>query len=257
MALGFVFISAFPILGRLWSSSTPSLRGGGTEQETVSCRIKRSRSFLVTSVVIVGSTLLFLGLYKSYSRGAWLSAFLGVFYLVMARRRTGATQNERRQATSVLFPGRISGRWAGSAMISRHGSNIILITVSILVISFWCFRETNIRGIRRVFSVANQYDSSWRNRVDAYVGSLQIMADHPWRGVDWSQPEPIYSEYYMSNRLTEGQAIVLNDYFTLAMSLGLPALCCFVGYVLVTLNGERNRASFVGFSSRQIVGSDS
>jgi hypothetical protein len=253
MALGFVLISAFPILGGLRFPNMALLRSGGVERETVVCKIRRTRCFLVTLATILGSTVLLLGLYKSYSRGAWLSGFLGVLYLVMARRRTCATQNGHGQATNVSLCQRPSGRWACFAMISRHWLSILLIAVSVLAVSFWCFRETNIRGVRRVLSVTNPYDPSWRNRVDAYVGSLQMMADHPWRGIGWSQPEIVYPEYYMSDRPTEGLAIVLNDYFILGMSLGLPALFCFAGYILITLNGKQNNTSAVGSSSRRIA----
>jgi dienelactone hydrolase len=253
MALGFVLISAFPILGGLRLRNMALPRSGGFGLETGVCRIKRMRCLLVTLAAILGSTVLLLGLYKSYSRGAWLSGFLGVLYLVMARRRTCATQNGHGQATNVSLLKRPSRRWTCFTMISGHHLSILFIAVSILAVSFWCFRETNIRGIRRVWSVANPYDPSWRNRVDAYVGSLQIMSDHPWRGIGWGQPETVYSEYYMSDRLTEGLAIVLNDYFTLGMSLGLPALCCFAGYILITLNGEQRDVSAVASSNRRIT----
>lgn len=253
MALGFVLISAFPILGRLRFSNMALLRSGGFGWENVVCMIKKKQCLLITLATIVGSTVLLLGLYKSYSRGAWLGGFFGVLYLVIARQRTCATQNGQGQTTDGSPPKESSRCWTCFAMISRHRLSIVLIAVSILVVSFWCLRDTNIHGIRRVLSVANQYDTSWRNRVDAYVGSLQIMADHPWRGIGWKQPEFVYAEYYMNDRPTEGLAIVLNDYFTLGMSLGLPALCCFVGYILITLNGRRNDTPTVGSSSRRIA----
>ena len=253
MALGFVLISAFPILGGLRFPNMASLRSGGFGREMVVYMIKKKRCLLVTLATIVGSTMLLLGLYKSYSRGAWLSGFLGVLYLVIARRRTCATWNGQGQTTDVSPPKGPSRCWTCFAMISKYRLSILLIAVSILAVSFWCLRETNIRGIRRVLSVANQYDPSWRNRVDAYVGSLQMMADHPWRGVGWSQPKIVYPEYYMSDRPTDGLAIVLNDYFTLGMSLGLPALCCFVGYILITLNEKRNDMPAMASSSRRIA----
>lgn len=253
MALGFVLISASPILGGLRFSNMALLRKGGFGREMADCMIRKKRCLLVTLAAIIGSIVLLLGLYKSYSRGAWLSGFLGVLYLVMARWGTCASQNRQGHATDVPPPKGTSKHWTCFPMVSKHWLGILLIAVSILAVSFWCLRETNIRGIRRALSVANPYDTSWRNRVDAYVGSLQMMADHPWHGLGWGQPETVYPEYYMSDRPTEGLAIFLNDYFTLGMSLGLPALCCFIGYILIMLNEGRNDAFAVGSSSKQIA----
>jgi hypothetical protein len=163
-----------------------------------------------------------------------------VLYLIWVRRRIFAVPNQ--PGANSVSPGSPAGGRNCRSMISRRQLSLFLMVVSILVIAFWCFRQTNIRGVRRVFSVANQYDFSWRNRVDSYVGSLQIMADHPWRGVGWSEPEFVYADYYMKDRITEGLAIRLNDYFNLGMSLGLPTLFCFVGYILIALHKGRTGA---------------
>jgi O-antigen ligase len=88
---------------------------------------------------------------------------------------------------------------------------------------------------RRAVSVANANDFSWRNRVAAWEGALQMMAEKPWFGFGWNQPERVYDSLYRSSKVPEGAAIQLNDYFTLGTTLGIPALLCFVMYVTLSL----------------------
>ena len=75
--------------------------------------------------------------------------------------------------------------------------------------------------------MANANDFSWRKRVAAYEGALQMMADKPWFGFGWNQPERVYDPFYRPAKVDEGMAIQLNDYFILGTTLGLPALLCF------------------------------
>jgi O-antigen ligase len=62
-----------------------------------------------------------------------------------------------------------------------------------------------------------------------------MMADKPWFGFGWNQPERVYSPFYRPAKVDEGMAIQLNDYFMLGMTLGIPALVCFVTYVGLSL----------------------
>src|SRR5581483_12517250 len=116
-------------------------------------------------------------------------------------------------------------------LIRRKYMILLVIALSLFVIGFWTIRHSETRIVRRVFSIGNTYDMSWRNRVEAYVGALRIMAHYPWLGLGWGQSEEVYSEYFQSDRLLDGRAILLNDYFTIGMALGLSALVCFLGYV--------------------------
>ncbi|HVV01336.1 MAG TPA: O-antigen ligase family protein [Verrucomicrobiae bacterium] len=103
-----------------------------------------------------------------------------------------------------------------------------------MVIAFWQFRQTNWIPARRAFSAANANDFSWRNRVASWNGALQIIAEHPWLGAGWGRPESLYEHYYLPARLEEGAAIQMNDYFTLAATLGIPALVYFAMYLGLT-----------------------
>src|ERR1039457_1786763 len=85
------------------------------------------------------------------------------------------------------------------------------------------------------FSVGNQNDFSWRNRIAAWQGTLQIMAKYPWLGAGWNQPEPLFEHYYLPPKLNESASIEMNDYLMLGATLGLPALFCFGAYLWLCL----------------------
>jgi O-antigen ligase len=114
--------------------------------------------------------------------------------------------------------------------------------MSVLVLALWSFRETDHLVARRAFSVVNVNDLSWRNRLVAYEGGLQMMATRPWCGFGWDQPKTMYEDFYMPTQLTDGRAIELNDYFMVGLTLGLPALACFVGYLFLSLGPQRTGA---------------
>lgn len=64
---------------------------------------------------------------------------------------------------------------------------------------------------------------------------MQIMADQPWFGAGWNQPERLYENYYLPPRLTESAAMQTNDYLTLGATLGIPVLVCFCVYFYLSL----------------------
>lgn len=159
------------------------------------------------------------GLLFSDSRGAWLATVCGlVAYGFTAFR---LAQGKARQAyISRLKENRMSISW-------------ILVSVSVLV--FWHFRQTDWHPAHRAFSAINMADFSWRNRVAAWEGALQITAGHPLFGTGWSQLEPLYEHYYLPPRLTERGAIEMNDYLMLGATIGIPALFCFGMYLWLSI----------------------
>jgi O-antigen ligase len=92
--------------------------------------------------------------------------------------------------------------------------------------------------IRRALSSVNAADFSWRNRIAAWEGALQITAENPFLGTAWGQPEPMYEHYYLPPKLTERGAFELNDYLMLGATLGIPALFCFGMYLWLSLTQE-------------------
>lgn len=157
--------------------------------------------------------IMFFALVKSYSRGAGLGTLLGLIYL-------GNVQWKFSKAR----PGWM--RW-----LFHHSASLGLIALCLTTLVFWNFRHTEKWAIRRVFSAANINDFSGMNRIVAYRGALQMMADKPLTGFGWNEPENTYNDWYIPPQLVEGRAITLNDYFTLGMTLGLPALVCFIIFI--------------------------
>jgi O-antigen ligase len=158
------------------------------------------------------------GLVKSYSRGAWIGVIMGLYYLVHH-----VTSLPRFQTSHV-------GRW-----IYRNWLILITIMLAVCVLTFWTFRNAETPLIRRALSIGNVNDFSWRNRITAWDGMLQMMADHPCLGFGWSQQELVYAHYYRTIKIVEHVAIQMNDYLQIGVTLGLPALMCFFGFVWLRL----------------------
>jgi len=183
------------------------------------------RLLCVAALILCG-----VGLLKSYSRGAWLGAVVGLALLgfqVIRFQVSGLAGGDSLSRGSRLSR---SICWLG-----RNWRPLSVVLLSVVVLAFWQFRHTEFHPVRRAFSVGNKNDFSWRNRVAAWEGSLAMMADRPVAGFGWNQPERIYDQFYRPPKVAEGMAIQLNHFFTLGMSLGLPALICFGMYVGLSL----------------------
>jgi O-antigen ligase len=168
---------------------------------------------LVTCVASAGLTGL--GLMKSYSRGAWMGTLIGMAYLFWIKVRS-----PRSDVQGCRF-----------ACFGRSSVWLSIIFASTSLLCFWGFRQTNWHPAQRVVSIANANDFSWRNRVSAWEGTLQMMAERPWFGFGWEKSDQVYDKLHRSSKVVESGAIILNDYCTLGTTLGIPALACFVAYV--------------------------
>ena len=193
--------------------------------------------FVFTILCLLAAICMGRGLFHSYSRGAWLSTGCGLIFLTgsgfwaIGTRRTG------------VHP-KIAAVWR----LKINWRPILAATASLAVVCFWHFRETDWHPAHRAFSAVNASDFSWRNRVCAWEGALQIAADYPWLGAGWNQPEPLYEHYYLPPKLSESLAIQMNDYLLFCASLGIPALLCFGLYLWLSLTwkpeaGERVQES--------------
>ena len=226
--------------------------------------------FCFLAVVLMGR-----GLLHSYSRGAWLATAVGLGYMLwswisrLGGRDAKAESRKQKAEMEHLTPasphtvgysqqpstglrppspapaseGKPSG--SGGAVIILFVSwlkinwlTLALIVVAMGAICFWHLRQTNSHPVRRAISAVNLVDFSWRNRVTAWEGDLQMMAEHPWFGIGWSQAEPLYQYFYLPPKLTESGAIQMNDYLMLGATLGVPALFCFGMYLWLTLGGK-------------------
>jgi O-antigen ligase len=172
------------------------------------------------------------GLLKSYSRGAWLAAICGAGYLVyQVLKNRVSTSVKAVNSKSSLSLRSIFG-------IRQNWLPLALIVLSIAMLLYQHFGWTEWRPARRALSAVNSVDFSWRNRIAAWEGALQITAEHPWFGVGWNNAQLLYDHYYLPPKLAESAAIELNDYLMLAITLGLPALFCFGMYLWLSLGKD-------------------
>ena len=202
----------------------------------VSYNFQKAWWFFAT-MCLVAAGFVTRGLLHSYSRGAWVATFCGLGYLIM-RSEVRGQRSELEKTESK--PGSLSAI-SKSRCVSRLAKSWLpfsVILISVLVLSFWHFRQTEWHPARRALSAVNQVDFSWRNRVAAWEGTLQMTGEKPWFGAGWNQPEPLYEHYYLSPKLTVSAAIEMNDYLMLGTTLGIPVLFCFGMYVGLSLTGK-------------------
>ncbi|MGA3282878.1 MAG: O-antigen ligase family protein [Verrucomicrobiota bacterium] len=192
------------------------------------------RSWAMLSVVC---PMVFLGLLKSFSRGAWLGTFLGLIYLGVSLRKLynamPVSCKKNVDALRSTFGLNQEAKPLLRKKSVKFAALFAALTLLALLAGFACIsaRHAEQLILKRTLSVANATDLSWRNRISAYVGALQMINDRPWAGFSWNQYELMYSEYYMDSRLTDGSVISSNSYFMLGIGVGLPALYTFAAYI--------------------------
>jgi hypothetical protein len=232
MAVGVVLA-----LGRLKAKALrlkeANAEGGGTEHPTsnIEHRTSNLASWLRIAFFLGAAGMMGVGLVKSYSRGVWVGAAVALAYLayLTAKAESSGGKAESGKQKGEIRPGLLG--WAG-----RRWVLLAIMCASVGVLGFWICRDTERVLTRRAYTIANVNDFSWRKRVAAYEGALEMMAERPSFGFGWNQPERVYSAFYCPAKVDEGMAIQLNDYLMLGMTLGLPALLCFAVYVGISLS---------------------
>jgi hypothetical protein len=202
----------------------------GQMQKGRNWKLKRQGKIVIMLLSLFAAILMGRGLLHSYSRGAWVGVVCGLAYLFWSSVQSPPV-------FAVLRRGKkseVQGHWI--YWLKKNWLLFSVILASAFVLSFWQFRHTEWHPARRVFSSANVNDFSWRNRITAWEGEFQIMAEHPWLGAGWNKPEALYEHYYLLPKMEESGAIGLNDYLMLGATLGVPALFCFVTYIWLSLN---------------------
>jgi O-antigen ligase len=191
------------------------------------------RLWLARVLLAIAGGLCGFGLMKSYSRGAWLGAAVGLAWLgghaFRSMTRSANDISSLPTGGAVLPSPRQKN--PGLTWLQFNWRPLAVIVVSVFVILFWQFRHTEWPPARRIFSVANVNDFSWRNRVTAWHGALQMMADRPLAGFGWGRAEEALRTGYRARRLEDTAAIQMNDYLMLGISAGVPALIFFLGYI--------------------------
>jgi len=208
-----------------YGAASPASSDCGAAVSRLSSRVSYFCFLLSAFLLLLAACVMAVGLLKSYSRGAWVGTAVG---LAMLARLKAKGHMLKEGETRIARIGTNAGK---SVSIGGIRVWLIVVALSASVLLFWSLQDTQWVAARRAVSVANANDFSWRNRVAAWEGALQMMAEKPWFGCGWNQPERVYDQFYRSSKVPEGAAIQLNDYFTLGTTLGIPALLCFVIYV--------------------------
>jgi len=166
----------------------------------------KSQQFL-RIILFIAAGMMAVGLFFSYSRGAWLGTAIGLLYLAKTRWKF-----KRR---SFLLPA---------------------ICFLLLIFGIWFFWNTP-RTAPWYFQRLDLSRGSVQHRVAAWKADFEIMRDHPF-GVGWNKTVEIYEKNY-SPPENGAAAITTNDYLMLGTQLGIPALLYFVAYVALRLGVGR------------------
>ena len=168
----------------------------------------------ILGLAIIGA-IAALGLFRSFSRGAWVGAAIGLAYFIY----------QSRGPLLRRFPGCFP--W-----LRRHRFTLAFMLVAVAALAWWGIHEAEWAAARRVASVSNPNDFSWRNRVQAWVGGLQMMTDKPWLGYGGWEPDRVYAQMYRHAFYGEHDpSILFNDYLVLGIIFGLPVLIFFLAYL--------------------------
>jgi len=196
--------------------------------------LETPRRLIFIGLFVIASLICGYALVRSYSRGAWIGTVFGLIYLAgSVVTRTAAPGYTSLEAGHPAFA-QCLGSWT-----RRNGLVVALIIVSIGVLGYWQFQHSRReRVVNRIVSVTNANDFSWRNRIAAWEGALQILDENAWMGTGLARPEPLFQQYYLPAKLTDGAAIQMNDYLMLGAALGMPVLACLAACVGLALFGD-------------------
>jgi O-antigen ligase len=158
-----------------------------------------------SALLFVAAGMMAVGLFFSYSRGAWLGTAIGLLYLAKAYGKL---------------------KWQYVVMGVGLGA--------LSVVLFWGrTADTDQWYLKRL----DLNRPSAQHRDAAWGAAFQMMRDHPF-GVGWNRAVETYSKNYSP---PEGgaAAITTNDYLMLGTQIGIPALLCFIAYVALCLRSPR------------------
>ena len=175
------------------------------------------------------------GWWKSYSRGAWLSAGVGAVVLLV---RLPRAERSRREAA------RLAG-WAVALGLVLFG------------LGYWDLRDSEAPWVRRIYSVVNAEDFSWRNRVAGWESALRMSADRPLLGWGWVSASSVERAFYAHDGPAELGAVGLNEYLELAVHGGWPCLALLLVAVVWFWSGSvqgRDCVAVEGEVLRRVAG---
>lgn len=148
-------------------------------------------------ILFIAAGMMAVGLFFSYSRGAWLGTTVGLLYLAKAYGKL---------KWRYVLPG--------------------IIVVATIILFFWHSTPDTAPWYLKRMDFGR---ASAQHRVAAWKAGIEIMRDHPF-GVGWNKTVETYEKNYSP---PEGgaSAITTNDYLMLGTQLGWLGLLCFLAYI--------------------------
>lgn len=138
-----------------------------------------------------------MGLVRSYSRGAWLG--FGVALAWCGWWQFGPVlQSLRSRAKSGEALARLRWRMLRFLAVALLGGGLV---------ALWCLKDFQNPLLRRIGTVANHTDRSWRNRVDAWIGAARMTVVRPLTGWGLNRVEAAYAREFKPAHLRETAAI--------------------------------------------------
>jgi O-antigen ligase len=199
------------IYGMLMGAGLTLAIGLRAGRKNVECRMKKqirdSWNLSLRIFLLIAVGMITVGLFFSYSRGAWVGTAIGLLYLAKAH-------------------GKFKWRWILPG---------VLVAAAVVFIFWHSTTDMAPWYLKRLdFS-----QPSAQHRVAAWRGAVQMIRDHPL-GVGWNQAVGIYDRHYLP---PEGgaAAITMNSYLMLGTELGLPGLLCFVAYVALRFRSPMSK----------------
>jgi prepilin-type N-terminal cleavage/methylation domain-containing protein len=156
-------------------------------------------------VLVIAAGMMAVGLFFSYSRGAWVGTAVGLLYLTKAY-----------------------GRFKWRYVVTGFG----LVALGILL--FWGRTPDNAPWYMKRIDFGR---ASAQHRVAAWKAGFEMMRDHPF-GFGWNKAVDVYEKNYSPPK-GGAAALTMNSYLMLGTELGIPGLVCFVAYVALRLGVGR------------------
>jgi O-Antigen ligase len=174
--------------------------------------VRDSRSLCLRIFLWIAAGMMAVGLFFSYSRGAWVGAAVGLLYLAKA-----------------------NGKFKWHIVLSG-----ILVAAAVVFFFWHSTADTDAWYLKRL----DLSRPSAQHRLSAWRGALQMMRDHPF-GVGWNKAVEIYNKNYSP---PEGgaAAITMNSHLMLGTELGLPGLLCFIVYIWLKFTARIADSSQIG-----------
>ncbi len=166
---------------------------------------------------------------RSYSRGAWTSLLAGFLFLGWNRLRRIYLE----VSNPVPSPVAVNSQWARKVMVWGVAGILIGFCLSCGVKKAL---KSNLAGMQRIFSPFNEADFSSRNRIASYQDGINMLMDKPLTGYGGRNIVAVHDDLYLQSGLSDGEAIVLNDFLMLALRFGIPTIALFSLFIWISLS---------------------